>query len=53
MKMVYKNQKIPKKRNPVAATVRDPNGPFRPKAIPNKGDAKIHRKRKHKGKGYE
>ena len=43
--------KAPKTRNFFAAAVRDPNGPFRPKTIPNKkNDPKIHRKRKHKGR---
>jgi hypothetical protein len=41
---------MPKQRNYAAALVRDPNGPFRPKTIPNKRDAVIPRKRKHKGR---
>jgi hypothetical protein len=43
-----KKIKMPKARNFFAAAVRNPNGPFRPTAIPNK-KAKIHRKSKHKG----
>ena len=41
---------MPKQRNYAAALVRDPNGPFRPKTIPNKRDVVIPRKRKHKGR---
>jgi hypothetical protein len=40
---------LPKARNYAAMLVRDPNGPFRPKTIPNKRDEIIPRKRKHKG----
>ena len=42
-------KKLPKERNFAAAAVRDPNGPFRPKSIPNKREEKLPRKRKHKG----
>ena len=41
---------MPKQRNYAASLVLDPNGPFRPKTIPNKRDAVIPRKRKHKGR---
>lgn len=41
---------MPKPRNFGAKEVRDPNGPFRPKAIALKN--KYKRKPKHKGKGY-
>lgn len=42
----------PKERNFFAAAVRDPNGPFRPKTIPNKHEKPLHRKRKHKGNNH-
>jgi hypothetical protein len=44
-----KKQKLPKERNFSAAAIRDPNGPFRPKTIPDKHEVKTGRKRKHKG----
>lgn len=42
--------KLPKERNSIAAAVRNPNGPFRPKAIPSKAGRNLDRKRKHKGR---
>jgi len=47
-----KKPKIPKERNYAAMLVRDPNGPYRPKAVPSKKckEKIIPRKRKHKGK---
>ncbi len=45
--------KLPKERNFAAAAVRDPNGPFRPKSIPNKREEKLPRKRKHKGANFD
>lgn len=44
------DKKLPKQRNFYAMSVRDPNSPFRPKAVPNKRETKIPRKRKHKGR---
>jgi hypothetical protein len=42
--------KIPVMRNYAAMMVRNPNGPFRPKSIPDKREVKLPRKRKHKGR---
>lgn len=46
-------KKMPKQRNFYAMAVRDPSSPFRPKAVPNKIEVKIPRKRKHKGRDDE
>jgi|TARA_R110000851_G_scaffold105786_1_gene224431 hypothetical protein len=45
--------KMPAMRNYAAMVVRDPNGPFRPKTIPNKREAKLPRNRKHKGRDHD
>lgn len=39
---------MPKPRNPVAATLRDPSSGFQEKTIPAKKQRKLDRKRKHK-----
>jgi len=45
--------KMPKGRNPVAATLRDPRSGFTQRTIPDKRETKIDRKRKHKGRPFD
>lgn len=44
------NNKIPKPRNPVASTLRDPRCGFTQRTIPDKRQPVLPRKRKHKGR---
>jgi len=48
-----KAKKLPMPRNPVASTLYDPASGLTQRAIPNKQEPVMGRKRKHKGKSQD